>query len=76
MSLIDISPYKFRKLAGQKEWVHVVCKFKRTQLRKLLTNSGFLCYQKKMYFIHLGPLTRHLQRYIQREPSQPWPSIC
>lgn len=27
MSLIDISPYKFRKLAGQKEWVHVVCKF-------------------------------------------------
>ncbi|XP_034037095.1 5-phosphohydroxy-L-lysine phospho-lyase isoform X2 [Thalassophryne amazonica] len=22
-SLIDISPYKFRKLAGQKEWVHV-----------------------------------------------------
>uniref|UniRef100_A0A3P8P2Y4 5-phosphohydroxy-L-lysine phospho-lyase n=1 Tax=Astatotilapia calliptera TaxID=8154 RepID=A0A3P8P2Y4_ASTCA len=23
MSLIDISPYKFRKLAGQKEWVHV-----------------------------------------------------
>uniref|UniRef100_A0A7N8Y9L4 5-phosphohydroxy-L-lysine phospho-lyase n=1 Tax=Mastacembelus armatus TaxID=205130 RepID=A0A7N8Y9L4_9TELE len=23
-SLIDISPYKFRKLAGQKEWVHVV----------------------------------------------------
>lgn len=26
-SLIDISPYKFRKLTGQKEWVHVVCKF-------------------------------------------------
>ncbi|XP_041845303.1 5-phosphohydroxy-L-lysine phospho-lyase [Melanotaenia boesemani] len=23
MSLIDISPYKFRKLRGQKEWVHV-----------------------------------------------------
>uniref|UniRef100_A0A8C5EMR8 5-phosphohydroxy-L-lysine phospho-lyase n=1 Tax=Gouania willdenowi TaxID=441366 RepID=A0A8C5EMR8_GOUWI len=23
MSLIDISPYKFRKLSGQKEWVHV-----------------------------------------------------
>ncbi|XP_030069414.1 5-phosphohydroxy-L-lysine phospho-lyase isoform X3 [Microcaecilia unicolor] len=23
-SLIDISPYKFRKLEGQKEWVHVV----------------------------------------------------
>ncbi|XP_024138670.1 5-phosphohydroxy-L-lysine phospho-lyase [Oryzias melastigma] len=23
MSLIDISPYKFRKLAGQKDWVHV-----------------------------------------------------
>ncbi|XP_051936955.1 5-phosphohydroxy-L-lysine phospho-lyase isoform X2 [Hippocampus zosterae] len=23
MSLIDISPYKFRKLNGQKEWVHV-----------------------------------------------------
>ncbi|XP_077466383.1 5-phosphohydroxy-L-lysine phospho-lyase isoform X2 [Stigmatopora argus] len=23
MSLIDISPYKFRKLTGQKEWVHV-----------------------------------------------------
>ncbi|XP_029020447.1 5-phosphohydroxy-L-lysine phospho-lyase isoform X2 [Betta splendens] len=23
VSLIDISPYKFRKLAGQKEWVHV-----------------------------------------------------
>ncbi|KAM4622036.1 5-phosphohydroxy-L-lysine phospho-lyase [Polymixia lowei] len=23
MSLINISPYKFRKLAGQKEWVHV-----------------------------------------------------
>lgn len=27
MSLIDISPYKFRKLTGQKEWVHVVCKY-------------------------------------------------
>lgn len=24
-SLIDISPYKFRNLDGQKEWVHVVC---------------------------------------------------
>lgn len=24
-SLIDISPYKFRDLDGQKEWVHVVC---------------------------------------------------
>lgn len=24
-SLIDISPYKFRNLEGQKEWVHVVC---------------------------------------------------
>ncbi|KAM9850046.1 5-phosphohydroxy-L-lysine phospho-lyase [Aulostomus maculatus] len=23
LSLIDISPYKFRKLSGQKEWVHV-----------------------------------------------------
>lgn len=23
-SLIDISPYKFRNLDGQKEWVHVV----------------------------------------------------
>ncbi|XP_046872055.1 5-phosphohydroxy-L-lysine phospho-lyase isoform X2 [Hypomesus transpacificus] len=23
MSLIDISPYKFRKLSGQKDWVHV-----------------------------------------------------
>lgn len=24
-SLIDISPYKFQYLDGQKEWVHVVC---------------------------------------------------
>lgn len=39
MSLIDISPYKFRKLAGQKEWVHVVCKFIQPSLHKLLTNS-------------------------------------
>lgn len=23
--MIDISPYKFRDLDGQKEWVHVVC---------------------------------------------------
>ncbi|XP_053232896.1 5-phosphohydroxy-L-lysine phospho-lyase-like isoform X2 [Podarcis raffonei] len=29
-SLIDISPYKFRNLEGQKEWVHVVCKRERT----------------------------------------------
>ncbi|XP_043408565.1 5-phosphohydroxy-L-lysine phospho-lyase isoform X1 [Chelonia mydas] len=26
-SLIDISPYKFRNLEGQKEWVHVVCTY-------------------------------------------------
>lgn len=39
-SLIDISPYKFRKLTGQKEWVHVVCKFTRPELHKPVSNRG------------------------------------
>lgn len=41
-SLIDISPYKFRKLTGQKEWVHVVCKHYLLPLLNLLNNKGQL----------------------------------
>lgn len=38
MSLIDISPYKFRKLSGQKDWVHVVCKMlTHTNIYKTVT---------------------------------------
>ncbi|XP_055141014.1 5-phosphohydroxy-L-lysine phospho-lyase isoform X17 [Symphalangus syndactylus] len=36
-SLIDISPYKFRNLDGQKEWVHVVC------TAQLTTDCSLLC---------------------------------
>lgn len=35
-SLIDISPYKFRKLEGQKEWVHVVCTTFRNHFKPII----------------------------------------
>lgn len=54
-SLIDLSPYKFRKLTGQKEWVHVVCKFTQQSWRKPLTHTGLLLTWRKMCFI----LIRH-----------------
>lgn len=50
MSLIDISPYKFRKLAGQKEWVHVVCKFRNLLSQKLLPSNRLLLISKNMFF--------------------------
>lgn len=40
-SLIDISPYKFRNLDGQKEWVHVVCT--PTISNRLQPSSPSLC---------------------------------
>lgn len=61
MSLIDISPYKFRKLAGQKEWVHVVCKFIRLSFHKLRTDSGVLCLGKNMF---------HPPRHLYQTPTE------
>ncbi|XP_058296178.1 5-phosphohydroxy-L-lysine phospho-lyase isoform X9 [Hylobates moloch] len=42
-SLIDISPYKFRNLDGQKEWVHVVCTAQLTTDCSLLRRVSAQC---------------------------------
>lgn len=47
MSLIDISPYKFRKLAGQKDWVHVVCR----SMHKNSDGDVNVCLSEKMRFV-------------------------
>ncbi|XP_027133802.1 5-phosphohydroxy-L-lysine phospho-lyase isoform X3 [Larimichthys crocea] len=68
-SLIDISPYKFRKLAGQKEWVHVVCKLILPSLHKLLAPI----YLNKCFLSSEAPLPdtyRGIYRENHPNPGQ------
>lgn len=68
-SLIDISPYKFRNLEGQKEWVHVVCtSHYNYQLLVNLMKSYLQYTEYRILFFCTGSCSRHIQRTLQRRP--------
>ncbi|XP_055141011.1 5-phosphohydroxy-L-lysine phospho-lyase isoform X10 [Symphalangus syndactylus] len=70
-SLIDISPYKFRNLDGQKEWVHVVCTAQLTTGRCLSPSPDNMALS-----LLTGTSPRHLPGPLPGGPPQPSYGLC